>query len=63
LNSFFLKKNNKIGLSIPIEGAIEWPNCFYLGGEKNSQGAQRSQNNLNYLKIEKVQPLFNFYFF
>jgi len=34
------------GLSVPLEGALNWPAAYFLGGEMHEQGVQNSDTNL-----------------
>ncbi|XP_065701837.1 tRNA (guanine(6)-N(2))-methyltransferase THUMP3 isoform X2 [Patagioenas fasciata] len=32
--------------AIPIEGATEWPSCYHIAGDNNSQAVKRAANNI-----------------
>ncbi|XP_067855080.1 THUMP domain-containing protein 3 [Heptranchias perlo] len=40
--------------AIPIEGALEFPQCYFLGGDNNVLAVNRSVNNMNSLQKKRL---------
>ncbi|XP_023646793.1 tRNA (guanine(6)-N2)-methyltransferase THUMP3 [Paramormyrops kingsleyae] len=41
--------------AIPLEGAIEWKNSYYLAGDNNDQAVKRTLNNINHIHRKRQE--------